>query len=123
MPEKSKDFDASALLKTSENHEHQLKELSDRISCLENRVGNNESFAKSFADSVKSQTVASNALANNFNDLISTNNDTRSALREFVRSDHVHNVLSFMKSFGGALFWAIVGALVTHFVPKLFGGS
>lgn len=118
-----KDFDATELVKASENHEQQLKELSDRIASLESRVGNNETFAKSFADSIESQTVASNALANSFNGLVEKNSDTQASLKKFIRSDHIHNVVSFLKSFGGAIFWLVVGALISHFLPKMFGGS
>lgn len=121
MVVKNKDFDATELVKASESHEQQLKGLSDRVEILEQRIGTNEAFAKSFAESLDTQTVASDALANKFNKLIDTNSDTRMSLSKFVRSDHFHNIFSFLKSFGGALFWIIVGALVAHFIPKIFG--
>lgn len=123
MAGKSKDFDATELVKASESHEQQLKGLSDRVVLLENRVGNNEAFAKSFAESLGSQTTASNALATSFDNMIKTNSDTQASLRKFVRSDHIHNVIAFLKSFGGAAFWMIAGALISYFVPKIFGGS
>lgn len=50
MAGKNKDFDATELVKATEDHEHQLKELADRVGILEGRVIGNESFAKSFIE-------------------------------------------------------------------------
>lgn len=45
-----KDFDPEALVSASQSHEQQLKGLSDRISFLESRVGDNDGFNKTFAE-------------------------------------------------------------------------
>lgn len=48
-----KDFDAPALVKTTEDHEERLKGLESRLNAIENRVGTNEVFGKTFVDSLK----------------------------------------------------------------------
>ena len=74
-----KDFDAPALVQASQNHEQQLKELSDKLSmlesatenvkvlkekvqALEDRVGDDAKFAKAFASAQANSTVLNSAV-------------------------------------------------------------
>ncbi len=74
-----KDFDAPALVQASQNHEQQLKELSDKLSmlesatgnvkvlkekvqALEDRVGDDAKFAKTFASAQANSTVLNSAV-------------------------------------------------------------
>lgn len=52
-----KDFDAPALVKTTKNHEERLSGLEKQISALVAKVGDNESFAKSFAEAQKNTKI------------------------------------------------------------------
>lgn len=118
------DFEVAAFLKEkTTRHDRDISDIKKRLSTIEKRTSSNESFAKSFSDSLNTQTVASDALVTTFCKFIDSNSKVQETLKRFVRSDHIHNIVSFLKSFGGALFWVIVGALITYFVPKLFGGD
>ncbi len=57
-----KDFDAPALLKTTEDHEERLKSLSNRIKTLEERIGDSEAFGKTFATAQLTEKTIDNAI-------------------------------------------------------------
>lgn len=116
------DFQTNSFMgKKIPQHDRDINNLKKRVTALEERLGDNEKFAKSFSECLETQALAQSCLQKRFSNMIETDSIAREAMSKFVRSDHLHNVLAFLKSFGGALFWVIVGAAASYFIPKIFG--
>lgn len=116
---KPDDFTSSNFIQRNQ-HNRDISSVRRRLDELEKRVGSNESFATTFAESAASQVPAQNALVNMFNNAINTNADTQKALRDFRKQDHFNNFLDSLKKVGGNLFWLVVGAVIATVVPMIF---
>lgn len=95
-----KDFDAPGLVKATQNHEEQLKDLSDRVSTLESLIGNNEAFAKAFVSAQQND------------------KSIDAALNSVIDAYDNHKIKINALALAKWIFGAIIGAVITWLVTQ-----
>ena len=99
-----KDFDAAGLVKASQSHEEQLKDLSDRVAKLEDRIIGNEAFAQSF--------ISAQSQDKNIDETI------KKIIGEYDRHLLIVKGTSLIKWAGAVIIGGILGALITGYFNR-----